>query len=127
MADHKAQPIDLDAMLEKRQEEVGSVDRFPFTFKGIQWWGMDPILADDPWKDELREISRDEESTPADVAAHYMGEEQWEKFVEAGGSSGLWSQALSQYLDNQRAVDASGDPTQARRSFNRSQRRSKQR
>jgi hypothetical protein len=120
-------PIDLDAMLAKREEEVGSPDRFPFTFKGETWWGLDPILASDEWKDELREISNDEDVTPADVAEHYLGEEQWARFVAAGGSSGLWSQALSQYLDNQRSADESGDPTRARRSFNRSQRRQKPR
>lgn len=119
--------IDLDAMLEKRLEVVGSADKFPFTYKGETYWGTDPTLADDDWTDELRALSRDPEAGPVDVAAHYLGEEQWEKFSEAGGSANLWGQALQAYLEKQREVDAGGHPTRAPSFSNRSQRRQKRR
>ena len=124
--------IDLDAMLEKREEALGSRDRFPFVFKGETYWCVDPTLADDDWTAELKEISEelrseDSELEDAAVPRHYLGDEAWEKFVAAGGSSNLWGHALNQYLDSQRAYDDAGNPTQARRFSNRTQRRQKRR
>ncbi|MFI2216524.1 hypothetical protein ACH47B_06530 [Rhodococcus sp. NPDC019627] len=119
--------IDLDAMLAKREEAVGSRDQFPFGFAGRVWWSMDPTLADDDWTAELRAISEDPDTVPGDVTAHYLGEEQWAEFKAAGGSSSLWSQALNAYLERQQSLDDAGNPTQGRRFSNRTQRRQKRR
>lgn len=134
MTDKQTEMIDVDAMLAKRAEEVGSVDKFPFMFKGNlpeakQWWAVDPLVADDDWHDDLREISEDEDATLEDIAAHYLGD-QWDAFKEAGGHSGIWRLVFNDFqVKHQRSMgmDADGNPTRGRRSSNRAQRRQKRR
>ena len=122
--------IDLDAMLDKREEEVGSRDKFPFVFKGDVFWAADPSLTDDDWAEEFEHIKSElarGEMSQVDVAIHYMGEEEWERFRAAGGNSNIFGQALMLFQAQQTSVDAAGNPTGAGRYFNRSQRRSKRR
>jgi hypothetical protein len=76
--------IDMDAILAQREEATGSADSFGFTFKGQRWTAKHPLLADDAWGEQLAELTE-----TVDVAAHYMGEEQWERFVAAGGYAGI--------------------------------------
>lgn len=120
--------IDIDAMLAKREEEVGSRDRFPFVFNGELFWGMDETLADDEWTEELFQLSNDEDMRPWDIAAHYLGgEDEYERFKAAGGSANKWAKIRAEYRSRQDEVDGEGNPTRAPRSFNRAQRRSKRR
>lgn len=112
--------IDLDDIAAKRQEELGSADRFPFVYKSETWWCLDPLELDDDQKRELQATD------PADLDAvldFYLGVDQAEKFVEAGGTTSKLVQALN--IWQQRNTDASG-PTRPGRFSNRAQRRSKQ-
>ncbi|EGD24652.1 hypothetical protein [Prescottella equi] len=137
--------IDFDAILAKRQEEVGSRDRFPLVFAGQTWWVMDPTLADDTWTEELRDLGyeqdedgnviEDDEGNPIELDSvdtvalveHYLGTKQWEKFREAGGQSSYVLQALKIHLERQSDKDADGRPTQRSRSSRAIRRRSKRR
>ncbi len=74
----------MDAILAQREEATGSADTFGFVFKGERWTAKHPLLADDDWNDELQDMQE-----TIDVAAHYMGAEQWDKFVAAGGFAGI--------------------------------------
>ncbi|MFC7450553.1 hypothetical protein [Rhodococcus daqingensis] len=113
--------IDLDAILAKREEVTGSKDRFTFTFAGQTWSAIDPIVADDDWKDELAEC----ESDP-DVAEHYLGTEQYEQFLAAGGRAGYLVLAVRQFMEEATAETDAG-PTRSSRSSARRQKRSKRR
>lgn len=129
--------IDFDAILAKREEEVGSRDQFPMVFAGQVWLVMDPTLADDDWRDELHDLGVEEdengdliESDDVDLvlmAEHYLGAEQWEKFVAAGGQSAYVLQALKIHVGRQSDRDGDGRPTQRSRSSRAIRRRSKRR
>lgn len=112
--------IDMDALLAQREEATGSADTFAFTFKGERWTAKDPIMADDDWKDELAELSSDVE-----VAMHYLGEDQYEKFLEAGGRNGVVLLAVQQYMRTQQAQDRDGRPTRRSGSSASTRKRSK--
>lgn len=119
--------VDLDAILAKREEEVGSRDRWPASAYGRVWWLMDPKLADDDWLDELDAIV-DDGGGPVDIAAHYLGD-QWEEFKKAGGRATDVLAMVEQYAEYQAALDGD-DSGKARRSStfsNRSQRRRRRR
>lgn len=117
--------VDLDAILAKRQEEVGSRDQFPAAAYGSTWWVMDPKLAPDEWLDELEDL-RNEEAGTVDLAAHYLGPEQWEKFRAAGGRASDVLSIVEQYVEYQAALD--GDSGKASTNYsNRAQRRRKRR
>lgn len=105
-------PIDIDAMLAKREEEVGYKDRFPFIAAGKTWWAVDPTLAADEWLDELDELNdeRDDDDAPTGdyrdgLVDLYLGD-QAEAFRAAGGQSRHLNAALRIYLEQQRT-----DPT----------------
>ncbi|WP_458681953.1 hypothetical protein [Prescottella equi] len=129
--------IDFDAILAKREEEVGSRDRFPMVFAGQVWQIVDPTLADDEWRDELADIGVEEDEDgnliepddvdPVLIVEHYLGAEQWEKFVAAGGQSAYVLRALKIHVDRQTDKDADGRPTQRSRSSRAIRRRSKRR
>ncbi|MGW1678498.1 hypothetical protein [Saccharopolyspora shandongensis] len=108
--------IDMDALLAQREEATGSADTFAFTFAGQRWFAKDPIMGDDEWKDELAELMTD-----VDVAEHYLGAEQYEKFVAAGGRAGIVHLAIREYVKTQQAEDSQGRPT--RRSVSSAKRR----
>ncbi|WP_263251636.1 hypothetical protein [Saccharopolyspora rosea] len=98
--------IDMDALLAQREEATGSADTFAFTFAGQRWFAKDPIMADDDWKTELAELASDVE-----VAEHYLGAEQYERFVEAGGRNGVVLLAVREYTKRLQDEDAHGRPT----------------
>lgn len=107
--------INIDAILAKREEATGSKDTFTFQFKDRTWTAKDPIVADDEWKDELGELSGD-----VDVAEHYLGFDQYDEFLEAGGRAGYVLLAVKEFMRN--AVDETEQgPT--RRSTSSAQRR----
>ncbi|WP_053061990.1 hypothetical protein [Rhodococcus sp. ARP2] len=87
--------IDLDAILDKRQEETGSRDTFPFVFAGQTWHCMDPVVAEADWKDGLGECETD-----AEVAEHYLGEEAYEQFLAAGGRPGYVVLAIQTFMQS---------------------------
>lgn len=112
--------IDLDDIAAKREEELGSADRFPFVYKEQEWDCLDPLELDDDQKRELQGID-DKDLDGALI--FYLGEEQAERFVEAGGTTTKLTKALDMWIAHNR--DEKG-PTRPGRSSNRKLRRSKQ-
>ena len=55
-----------------------------------------------------------------------MGDEQYDKFLAAGGSSNLWFLVFNEYLERNQAVDSSGKGTRLNRSSRRSAARKQQ-
>lgn len=119
-------PIDIDAMLAKREEAIGSKDQFPFVALGETWWCIDPRLADDSLQDDVEDLRDDLDegdiTSPefrSSLIDLYLGDEQGEKFREAGGQMKHINAALEVYADTQ------ADPT--RRSSRSTRRRAKRR
>lgn len=98
--------IDMDALLAQREDATGTAgDSFSFTYKMQQWICKDPLLAQDEWKAGLRECVTD-----VDVAIHHLGEDQYERFVEAGGRSGVVVLAIREQM-HKLTDDVGGRPT----------------
>lgn len=110
--------IDLDAILEQRAEARGD-QGFTFTFKmhGQEWTAKDPMLLTDDEKDELSALQYD-----VDVAAFFMGEEQYDDFQAAGGQSSHFVLALTEYQKKQTG-EVGGRPTRSNRSSRRQEAR----
>lgn len=108
--------IDMDAILAQREEATGSADTFSFTFKQQEWTCKDPITADDDWKDGLLD-----QQTDVEVAEYYLGEDQYAKFLEAGGRAGYVILAINQYMQKMKQDNEEGRPT--RRSTSSARRR----
>lgn len=86
--------IDMDAVLAQREDATGTAgDSFTFTYKQQSWVCKDPLMADDEWKVGLRECVTD-----VDVAIHHLGQDQYEKFVDAGGKSGVVVMAIREQM-----------------------------
>ncbi|QWF78701.1 hypothetical protein [Amycolatopsis sp. CA-230715] len=98
--------IDIDAILAQREEATGSADTFSFTFKAKHWTCKDPITAEDDWKDGLLDLETDVE-----VAEHYLGEDQYSLFVDAGGRAGYVILAINQHMQKMRQETEDGRPT----------------
>lgn len=113
--------IDMDALLAQREEATGIPgDSFAFTYKGNEYVCKDPLLADDEWKSGLRECVTD-----VDVAIHHLGEEQYERFVEAGGKSGVVVLAIREQM-RLLSDTASERPTRSSKYSGSTRKRSKQ-
>ena len=118
--------INIDAMLAKREEELGSADRFPFIAKGETWQAVDPSLADDDWQNELDDLRADLDDDELTISEFrdalidlYLGDEQAERFRAAGCEFRHLNAALEIYAEQK------ADPT--RRSSRSTRRRSKRR
>lgn len=113
--------INLDTILAQRAEARGDEGyTFSFTAYGQEWTAKDPMLLTDDEKDELAELSFD-----VDVAAFFMGDEQYDKFIAAGGQSSHFVLALTEYQRSQQDT-ASGRPTRPNRSSRRAAARKSQ-
>lgn len=116
--------IDLDAILAQRAEARGD-SGFTFSFKahGQEWTAKDPMLLSDDEKDELADLQFD-----VDIAEFFLGADQFEKFVAAGGQSSHFILALTEY-QKKRTDEVNGRPTRPNRSSRRAvaQKSSKQR
>lgn len=107
---------DLDALIAQREEATGVKDgRVSFTFKGEVYTFRDPAFVSDDDAEELADLPQ----YGPDVCAWYMGDDEYDKFVAAGGSSNLWGLVFNDHMEKSQGVDAAGNPTRS----NRSQRR----
>ncbi|WP_040422128.1 hypothetical protein [Corynebacterium lipophiloflavum] len=112
----KSDVYDLDALLAQKEEATGVKEgRVSFTFKDQSFTFKDPTFLTD---EEVGELDSLPEYGP-DVAAWYMGDDEYDRFLTVGGSANLWSVVLNEHLKKSRAEDAAGNPTRS----NRSQRR----
>lgn len=115
----------LDTMLAKREEELGSKDRFDWAAsEDITFSILDPRLMTDDQRDELALLRRDLESgeiLPSEFADGYLEmylDDQVDEFLDVGGTSAILTEVISAYVEQM-------DPT--RRSSRTTRRRSKRR
>ena len=130
--------IDLDLIIKQREEartsgdvelftfdydEIEVIktegDTFSFQYKDRKWVVRDPQFLTDEEKDQLAPLQFD-----ADVAAWYLGETQYDEFLEQGGESWMFLKAFTEY---QKKVqdEAQGNPTRPNRLSRRAQKRTK--
>jgi hypothetical protein len=99
--------VDLDAILAQRAEATGGeFDTVAFRFHEQTWTCKHPLLADDEWKRGLDDLEDNE-----DVAAYYLGAEQYERFCEAGGRAGFVILVLREIGRDLTDVAPNGRPT----------------
>lgn len=107
--------IDLDAILAQRAEATGAEDgRVPFTFKGETFTFRDPMTLDDDAQDELEDLATD--GRLSDVAMFWMGEKEWDRFAEAGGTAMMFRFIVEEHAAREESVDRQGNPSQRSRS-----------
>ena len=116
--------MDLDAILAQRREATGSdTDDIAFTFAGQKWTMPHPLLADDDWKEGLSEL----DGTDVEVARYYLGDEQYERFRDAGGKAGYVFLLIQQVSQQIRDEATSDRPTRRSTSSATNRKRSKPR
>lgn len=110
--------IDLDAILAQRAEARND-EGYTFKFKahGKEWTALDPMLLTDEQKEELANIDFD-----IDMAEFFMGSDQLDEFLAAGGQSSHFVLALTEYQKKQTG-QSQGRPTRPNRSSRRAEAR----
>ncbi|GAA4809627.1 hypothetical protein [Tomitella cavernea] len=124
--------INVEELYAQRAEATGvDGDRIPFDFAGRTWTFRDPQTLTDEEKEEISEIDFD-----PDMAAWYMGDDQYAEFVaatatidgadgkqrEIQGGSGIFLLAFQEHMSRVRdAVETR--PTRASTSSRRRRRR----
>lgn len=110
--------VDLDAIIAQKAEARGDDGRsVAFRFKGEVWTFRDPETLTDEEKDELADINYD-----VDIAAWYMGDDQYDRFAAVGGGSSLFFMAFKNHQKKIRD-ELNGNPTRSNRSSRRSRKR----
>lgn len=113
--------IDLDKILAQRAEATGAeAGRIPFTFQGETFTFRDPMMLDDDSQDELDDIMETPDVRLSDIAVFWMGEDEWDRFVAAGGTAMMFRFIIEENAKREQELDAAGKSS-AR--MNRSQRR----
>lgn len=103
----------LDALLAQREEARGGGDpkRVYFRFKDRDWSFLDPQFMTDEEKIDLEKASEEEGFNDIDLAAWYMGEEQYGEFVQEGGNSSAFFIVFGEHRNKLQESMASGKPT----------------
>lgn len=120
--------LNLTQLLAQRAEATGVEEgRVPFDFdatdgpkKGetLTFTVRDQMaFTDEDW-DDLNDIRADD-GTLEDVAIFWMGEDEWDRFVDAGGTPAMIAFIIQEKAKREQEADSSGRPTRR----NRSQRR----
>lgn len=121
--------INANELIAQREEATG-VDgkRIAFQFTALDgehtgedlvFTFRDPARLTDEEQEDLLEVPK----FGPDQAAWYMGEEEYDRFREAGGESWIFAEIMKEYTKDMQGVDAQGRPTRPNRS---SRRRRKQ-
>jgi hypothetical protein len=120
--------IDLEKLIDQRAEARGDLGyTVSFEWGGKTFTFRDPLMLDDDEKDDLAEIEHD-----VDVAAWYMGDDQYDDFVETvahiprddgtfldiHGSSSVFFEAFRAHMREAQAENE-GNPTRRNRSSRR--------
>ena len=110
--------FDMDAFLEQRAEATGrAADQGSFRHKGQDWSFTHPAYASDEWSKQLEDLEGDEDANVRDLAAHYLGEEQFERYLEAGGTAMTAVTAVGRSVAaEQKQGMSNGRPTRRSRS-----------
>lgn len=122
--------INLDDILAQRAEATGSEEgRAPFTFtaragehKGepMTFTIRDSMFFEDEDWDEIQEIREDDDAVLSDIAEFWMGEDEWDRFVDAGGTSRMIVAIVQEKASREQETDSEG---KSGRPSNRSSRR----
>lgn len=121
--------FNLDELLEQKAEATGSKKgrvSFDFTARAGEHKGEvrtftirdSTFMTDEDW-DELNEITADKSSTIADIAEFWMGEEEADRFAEAGGTPMMIVEITKAKVAAETGEDSEGRPTQSNRSSRR--------
>lgn len=110
--------FDMDAFLEQRAEATGrAADQGSFRHKGQEWHFTHPAYASDEWSRQLEELEEDEDANVRDLAQHYLGEEQFARYLEAGGTAMTAVTAVGRSVAAEQKQGMSGGrPTRSSRS-----------
>lgn len=129
----------LSELLEQRAEANGvERGRKPFGFTATEGPNKgetitlsirDQMEMTDDDFEELRDITEDDETTPADIAIFWMGDEEWDRFVEAGGTSNKLMHMVKYFAQQESEANEAGKSVRRNRSQRRAaeRKRSKQR
>ena len=99
--------FDLDAIVDQRREAVGG-DDIVFSFKGETYSFPHPLLASDEWKETVASAEVDDVSQVRAM----LGEDQYDKFHDAGGQAGFVMLLVAEVQKGLRDEMDDGRPTQ---------------
>ncbi|MGP9723661.1 hypothetical protein ACT3SZ_06560 [Corynebacterium sp. AOP40-9SA-29] len=119
--------LNLTELLAQRAEATGVQEgRVPFDFTAVAGPKKGETLTfsvrdnmsftDEDW-DEIDELGED--NNIQDIAEFWMGDDEWDRFVEAGGTPRMILLIVQEKAKREQGTDSSGRPTRR----NRSQRR----
>lgn len=110
--------INLNEIMAQRAEATGAAEgRIPFDFNGETFSFRDPIALDDDAREELEKLSED--SNGDDLADFWMGEDEYDRFCEAGGNAMMFMLVMQDNARRTSGVDANGRPFGSNRSSRR--------
>lgn len=129
--------INLDELLAQRAEATGSEEgRIPFQFtaksgpnkgKTERFTFRDPLTLTADEQEELNDLRFDDEATLDDVAEFWMGEDEYIRFTEAGGTALAFNLVVEENHARTQGVDSQGRPTRQNRSSRRKAARAQKR
>lgn len=110
--------FDFDAYLEQKAEATGRpADQGTFRHRGKEWTFTHPAYASDEWSARLESLEDDEDAEVRDLAEHYLGEDQFQEYVDAGGTAMTAVTCVGRAVQaEQRAGMRNGRPTRRSRS-----------
>jgi hypothetical protein len=93
-------------------EEVADLVVIPFDAFGSEWFMPHPMFAPDAWKEAV-----DQSDSESEKARAILGEEQFEKFAAAGGTSSdvmlMWVDVSATLQDDIRDAQGKSGPTRS--------------
>lgn len=119
----------MDEMIDQKSEATGSKKgRVNFDFTARAGEHKDELLifsirdslflTDEDWA-ELNEITSDKSATVADIAEFWMGEDEYDRYVEAGGTPMALVNMVQKKVEAESGEDSDGRPTASNRSSRR--------
>lgn len=110
--------INLNEIMAQRAEATGASEgRIPFDFNDQTFSFRDPVTLSEEERDEIEQLA--EESNGEDVAEFWMGEEEYDRFCEAGGTAMMFFLVIRENEQRTAGVDANGRPFGSNRSSRR--------
>lgn len=97
----------LEEIVAQAEEAVGGTD-VEFDFNGQSWSFPNPLFCGDKWSEEFQTLTGQEE-----VARFLLGDEQFDKFIAAGGNSNHVTLLLGQASRDTAAAMQDGSPTRS--------------
>ena len=111
--------FDLDAYLEQKAEATGKpAHEGSFRHMAKEWTFTLPAYADKDWNRKLSELEDDDDAESDDIARHYLGDDQFDAYIDAGGSAISAMTAVGRAIaaEQKKSMTSSGRPTRRSRS-----------